>query len=85
MGTLDALMSLSDDLAKLDQYTDLVMVKLYNYMANCLEENDLQKLPEYTKANNKVNQGTPVKAQQCISRNRDRFIARFCCFIARFI
>ena len=47
-------MSLSDDLGKLDQFTELIMVKLYNYMANALEENDLQKLPEYTKANNKV-------------------------------
>ena len=54
VGTLDALMSLSDDLAKLDQYTEMVMIKVYNYMANALEENDLQKLPEYTKANNKV-------------------------------
>lgn len=53
VGTLDALMSLSDDLGKLDQFTELIMVKLYNYMANALEENDLQKLPEYTKANNK--------------------------------
>ena len=47
-------MSLSDDLAKLDQFTEMVMIKVYNYMANALEENDLQKLPEYTKANNKV-------------------------------
>lgn len=53
VGTLDALMSLSDDLAKLDQFTEMVMIKVYNYMANALEENDLQKLPEYTKANNK--------------------------------
>ena len=56
-------MSLSDELAKLDQYTELVMVKLYNYMANTLEENDLNKLPEYTKANNKVliNEGNLIK------------------------
>lgn len=47
-------MSLSDDLAKLDQFTEMVMIKVYNYMANALEENDLHKLPEYTKANNKV-------------------------------
>ena len=47
-------MSLSDDLAKLDQFTELIMIKVYNYMANALEENDLHKLPEYTKVNNKV-------------------------------
>lgn len=53
VGTLDALMALSDDLAKLDQFTELIMIKVYNYMANALEENDLHKLPEYTKVNNK--------------------------------
>jgi len=53
VGTLDALMSMSDDLAKLDGYTEQVMVKLYNFLAHTLEEDDLQKLPDFTKVNNK--------------------------------
>lgn len=53
VGTLDALMSLSDDLQKLDQYTEQVMIKVYNYMAHSLEESDKDRLRDYTKANNK--------------------------------
>ena len=47
-------MAQSDELAKLDQFTEMIMIKVYNYMANALEEIDVQKLPEYTKVNNKV-------------------------------
>ena len=54
VGTLDALMCLSDELAKLDVYTETIMQKVYHYMANTLENNDVAKLPEYSKCNNKV-------------------------------
>lgn len=53
VGTLDALMCLSDELAKLDVYTETIMQKVYHYMANTLENNDVSKLPEYSKCNNK--------------------------------
>ena len=66
-------MALSDDLAKLDQYTEMVMVKVYNYMANTLEDNDYSKLAEYTKANNKAS----VSHLSVIScRFRSRSLAR---------
>ena len=51
---MDALMCLSDELAKLDVYTETIMQKVYHYMANTLENNDVAKLPEYSKCNNKV-------------------------------
>lgn len=50
---MDALMCLSDELAKLDVYTETIMQKVYHYMANTLENNDVAKLPEYSKCNNK--------------------------------